>query len=185
MTDSWEDAVPAAPLAAVSLKDDAPAPAAANNDDDDWFADQRRNTDKAEKRERKAGAPKILKRVSSKGELPTKPQRRSPTQTDAEREQAYAAARARIFAEEAAAPAPVSKKKGGADWASALCRRPRGRRPRKIFARQHRRRRPVLIPMWRAARPGPASTRRLGNGRARTLGEVLNRASSDGRLTVE
>ena len=119
MTDSWEDAVPAAPLAAVSLKDDAPAPAAANNDDDDWFADQRRNTDKAEKRERKAGAPKILKRVSSKGELPTKPQRRSPTQTDAEREQAYAAARARIFAEEAAAPAPASKKKGGADWASA------------------------------------------------------------------
>ena len=96
MTDSWEDAVPAAPLAAVSLKDDAPAPAAANNDDDDWFADQRRNTDKAEKRERKAGAPKILKRVSSKGELPTKPQRRSPTQTDAEREQAYAAARARM-----------------------------------------------------------------------------------------
>ena len=108
MTDSWEDAVPAAPLAAVSLKDDAPAPAAANNDDDDWFADQRRNTDKAEKRERKAGAPKILKRVSSKGELPTKPQRRSPTQTDAEREQAYAAARARIFAEEAAAPAESS-----------------------------------------------------------------------------
>ena len=106
MTDSWEDAVPAAPLAAVSLKDDAPAPAAAATaEDDDWFADQRRNTDKAEKRERKAGAPKILKRVSSKGELPTKPQRRSPTQTDAEREQAYAAARARIFAEEAAAPA--------------------------------------------------------------------------------
>ena len=104
MTDSWEDAVPAAPLAAVSLQDDAPAPAAAANnaEDDDWFADQRRNTDKAEKRERKAGAPKILKRVSSKGELPTKPQRRSPTQTDAEREQAYAAARARIFAEEAA-----------------------------------------------------------------------------------
>ena len=30
--------MPAAPLAAVSLKDDAPAPAAANNDDDDWFA---------------------------------------------------------------------------------------------------------------------------------------------------
>ena len=29
MTDSWEDAVPTAPLAAVSLKDDAPAPAAA------------------------------------------------------------------------------------------------------------------------------------------------------------
>ena len=119
MTDSWEDAVPAAPLAAVSLQDAAPAPAAAATaDEDDWFADQRRNTDKAEKRERKAGAPKILKRVSSKGELPTKPQRRSPTQTDAEREQAYAAARARIFAEEAAAPAP-SKKKGGADWASA------------------------------------------------------------------
>ena len=102
MTDSWEDAVPAAPLAAVSLKDDAPAPAAAAADDDDWFADQRRNTDKAEKRERKAGAPKILKRVSSKGELPTKPQRRSPTQTDAEREQAYAAARARILAEHTA-----------------------------------------------------------------------------------
>mmetsp|Transcript_18254 Transcript_18254/g.47659 ORF Transcript_18254/g.47659 Transcript_18254/m.47659 type:complete len:143 (-) Transcript_18254:17-445(-) len=119
MSDSWEDAVPAAPLAAVSLQDAAPAPTpAANAEDDDWFADQRRNTDKAEKRERKAGAPKILKRVSSKGELPTKPQRRSPTQTDAEREQAYAAARARIFAEEAAAPAP-SKKKGGADWASA------------------------------------------------------------------
>ena len=87
--------MPAAPLAAVSLKDTRPRrpPRTLMMM---VCADQRRNTDKAEKRERKAGAPKILKRVSSKGELPTKPQRRSPTQTDAEREQAYAAARAHL-----------------------------------------------------------------------------------------
>ena len=117
MTDSWEDApeVPTAPLASVTLAS-APAPAAAQ-EDDDWFGDQRRDTEKAEKRERKGGAPKILKRVSSKGDVAPKPQRRSPTQTDAEREATYAAARARIFAEESVETKPATKK--GNNWASA------------------------------------------------------------------